>query len=851
MTQSPLKVFDYHSIRYFLIFFCFSILPVSAAFAQETITDIDGNVYETVLIGNQRWIKSNLRVKTYRNGDPIPQIQDPTAWSNARFGAWCFFNNDPTTEDDYGILYNAYAFLDPRGLAPDGTYVTSMCDWAELFVTLEGRNVNYYENKMGDKIKVPGFFNNDNQPNPIFQSNPTNSSGLSIKLGGWRTGTISTYDKGFFYDGNMTGATYHWTTTKDGELNGLPLFRYSLVYRQSYGWDGLNKEVADWGKPIRVIVGVEAEKFTYVTQEQAFCGSNQVSQLQFSVQKPNSFGCTKWLEPNCYNQYKWYKDIDLTILASPNEVMKDGDIYYGKADHIAFNSGFDLAAPCQEEILEVTVRILEPEAPKGEETQVFCAGASIEDLVAVGNEIRWYPSLTSNAALAPGTLIQNSRLYYAENRLGSCINPNRLRVQVQLVSPTRPTAAATQEVCEGTRLSGLTVQGENLVWYTEAGEEVSAETLAADNVTYLVASKVSDCESDRVQVRVVLTGPSLPTAAENQEFCSGARVSELNATGQNIRWYSSESGGSLLDGNTVLADGQRYYATQTVDGCESRSRREVRVTLLTVPEVIAPQLQEFCNTATVADLQATGNNIRWYVDQNLTQELSPTSQLENGRIYFATQTLNGCEGPSLTVQVAINAVAVPRGDGEQGFCTGATIADLVASGSDIRWFASATGGAALANTALIQNGITYFAEQQSGNCRSASRLAVRVTISSTDLPTAAANQTFCTGATVNDIAITGQNIRFYASSSGNDLLSNTEPLVDGRTYFASQTIGGCESSARRSVQVRVPNVSPVTASQSQSFCNAATVTNLQATGSNIRWYTDQNLIQRTYTEQSA
>jgi hypothetical protein len=80
MTQSPLKVFDYHSIRYFLIFFCFSILPVSAAFAQETIIDIDGNVYETVLIGNQRWITSNLRVKTYRNGDPIPQIQDPFAW---------------------------------------------------------------------------------------------------------------------------------------------------------------------------------------------------------------------------------------------------------------------------------------------------------------------------------------------------------------------------------------------------------------------------------------------------------------------------------------------------------------------------------------------------------------------------------------------------------------------------------------------------------------------------------------------------------------------------------------------------------------------------------------------------
>jgi len=841
MTQSPLKVFDYHSIRYFLIFFCFSILPVSAAFAQETIIDIDGNVYETVLIGNQRWITSNLRVKTYRNGDPIPQIQDPFAWGNAKFGAWCYFNNDPSTEEQQGVLYNAYAFLDPRGLAPEGTYVTSMCDWSKLILALEGRsNDNFNDNKVGDKIKVPEFFTIPGN------SNPTNSSGLTIKPSGLRGGTVGYYPGMGVFTNSMS---QFWTTSQFDVYQGIPRYNTIAIYFYLYY---LARDVyeSSFGMSIRLIVGEEPEKFIYGKQEQAFCGNSTVGQLQFSVQKENSFGCVKFPQVECYNQYYWYKDIELTIPANFNEKMNDGDIYFAKAEHVAI-SGFSGIAACQEEILEVTVRILEPEAPKGEETQILCAGASIEDLVAVGDEIRWYPSLTSTSPLSPGTLLQNSRLYYAENRLGSCINPNRLKVQVQLVSPTRPTAAANQEVCQGTRLSGLTVQGENLVWYTEAGEEVSAETLAADNVTYLVASKVSDCESDRVQVRVVLTGPSLPTAAENQEFCSGARVSELNATGQNIRWYSSESGGSLLDGNTVLADGQRYYATQTVDGCESRSRREVRVTLLTVPEVIAPQLQEFCNTATVADLQATGNNIRWYVDQNLTQELSPTSQLENGRIYFATQTLNGCEGPSLTVQVAINAVAVPRGDGEQGFCTGATIADLVASGSDIRWFASATGGAALANTALIQNGITYFAEQQSGNCRSASRLAVRVTISSTDLPTAAANQTFCTGATVNDIAITGQNIRFYASSSGNDLLSNTEPLVDGRTYFASQTIGGCESSARRSVQVRVPNVSPVTASQSQSFCNAATVTNLQATGSNIRWYTDQNLIQRTYTEQSA
>lgn len=958
--------------------------------AQATITDIDGNVYETVVIGNQRWITSNLRVKTYRNGDPIPQIQDPTAWSNARFGAWCYFNNDPSTEEQYGVLYNAYAFLDPRGLAPEGTYVTSMCDWAELYITLEGRNTDYYENKMADKIKVPEFFNNDNTPNPIFHSNPTNSSGLSIRLGGWRTGTISTYDKGFFYDGNMTGATYHWTTTKDGELNGLPLFRYALVYRQSYGWDGLNKEVADWGKPIRVIVGVEAEKFTYVAQEQAFCGSNQVSQLQFSVQKPNSFGCTKWLEPNCYYQYKWYKDIDLTLLADPNEVMKDGDIYYGKANHVPFNSNFDLAASCQEEILEVTVRILELKKPTGPESQVRCAGGTIEDLTAVGEEIRWYPSLTSTTALAPGTVLQNNRLYYAENRIGSCVHPERLRVQVELVSPSAPVAANTQEICEGSLLSALTVQGEDLVWFDASGGEIPSGTLAEHDVTYFVASRVGDCESQKTAVRVLVIpalpvtapqiqefcntatvsnlqatgsnirwyadqdltqqlspnsplengrtyfvtqtlngceGPSLPvqvvisavntpegdseqgfctgalvsnlvasgsdiewfaaatggtalsntlplqngityfaeqrvgncqspsrlavrvtvsstdlpTASGSQTFCTGASITDIAITGQNIRWYASATGSDLLDNTTLLVDGRTYFATQTIGGCESTSRRAVQVRVLNVSPVTAPSTQSFCNTATVSNLQATGSNIKWYADQNLTQLLTPTSPLEDGRTYYATQTIEACEGPSTSVQVSINAVSTPQGDSEQGFCTGALVSDLVATGTDIRWYATVTGGNPLPSNTALQNGNTYYAEQNIGSCNSAERLAVRVTLSSVDLPAASANQTLCMGATISDIEVTGQNILWYGSATGNDLLANTTLLVDGRTYFATQTIGGCESVTRRSVQVRVLNVSPVTAPQNQTFCNTATVSNLQATGSNIRWYADQNL----------
>jgi hypothetical protein len=73
-----------------------------------------------VQVGNQVWMTKNLNVSSYRNGDPIPQVIDPTQWANLTTGAWCYFVNNPATGPMYGRLYNWYAVNDPRGLAPQG-----------------------------------------------------------------------------------------------------------------------------------------------------------------------------------------------------------------------------------------------------------------------------------------------------------------------------------------------------------------------------------------------------------------------------------------------------------------------------------------------------------------------------------------------------------------------------------------------------------------------------------------------------------------------------------------------------------------------------------------------------------
>jgi len=106
---------------------------------------------EYVVIGTQKWTNRNLNVSTYRNGDTIPQVTDPTAWAALTTGAWCYYNNDPTTEATYGKLYNWYAVNDSRGLAPIGYHIPSDTEWTTLINYLGGSGI------AGGKIKETGL----------------------------------------------------------------------------------------------------------------------------------------------------------------------------------------------------------------------------------------------------------------------------------------------------------------------------------------------------------------------------------------------------------------------------------------------------------------------------------------------------------------------------------------------------------------------------------------------------------------------------------------------------------------------------------------------------------------------
>ncbi|MBT6994317.1 MAG: hypothetical protein HN952_05095, partial [Candidatus Cloacimonetes bacterium] len=73
------------------------------------VTDIDGNIYEIVQIGNQIWMAENLKVTHYRNGDAIPTGLSNSSWSSTTSGAYAVYNDNESYADTYGYLYNWYA----------------------------------------------------------------------------------------------------------------------------------------------------------------------------------------------------------------------------------------------------------------------------------------------------------------------------------------------------------------------------------------------------------------------------------------------------------------------------------------------------------------------------------------------------------------------------------------------------------------------------------------------------------------------------------------------------------------------------------------------------------------------
>uniref|UniRef100_UPI0013D39F86 gliding motility-associated C-terminal domain-containing protein n=1 Tax=Flavobacterium fluviatile TaxID=1862387 RepID=UPI0013D39F86 len=291
-------------------------------------------------------------------------------------------------------------------------------------------------------------------------------------------------------------------------------------------------------------------------------------------------------------------------------------------------------------------------------------------------------------------------------------------------------------------------------------------------------------------------------------FCNAATIANLSATGTAIKWYAASTLGSELPTTTALVSGTTYYASQTLNSCESTNRTAVAVTINTTAAPTASAVQSFCNAATIADLSATGTAIKWYATATSGTQLLATTVLVSGTKYYGSQTLNGCESISRTEVTAIlNMTAAPTGNTSQEFCNSAKIEDLIVVGSNIQWFTSATGGVSLNSNVLLINGVKYYASQTINGCQSTNRLSVTAIIKTVPNPTGPGIQQFCseTNPTIADLKVSSNMVVWYDSFTNGNILPFDYRLTDGETFYAGNydSNTNCESSSRLPVTVKI------------------------------------------------
>jgi uncharacterized protein (TIGR02145 family) len=154
-----------------------------------TMTDQEGNVYKTIVIGTQEWMAENLNTSIYRNGDAISTSLDNAAWQSTTSGAWAYYNNDASYACPYGKLYNWYTCVDARQLCPVGWHVPTDDDWSMMinFLDPAADGGNNSSNIAGGMMKATGTIEAATGLWYSPNAEATNSSGFSGVPGGYRT----------------------------------------------------------------------------------------------------------------------------------------------------------------------------------------------------------------------------------------------------------------------------------------------------------------------------------------------------------------------------------------------------------------------------------------------------------------------------------------------------------------------------------------------------------------------------------------------------------------------------------------------------------------------------------------
>ncbi|WP_396210718.1 LamG-like jellyroll fold domain-containing protein, partial [Flavobacterium sp.] len=415
-------------------------------------------------------------------------------------------------------------------------------------------------------------------------------------------------------------------------------------------------------------------------------------------------------------------------------------------------------------------------APTGNVSQLFCATPTptVASLIATGTAIQWYAAATGGSPLASSTALVDGTTYYASQTVNGCESSIRLAVTIEMFNPTISTTNST--ICSG------------------------------NNVSLTANSGITT--SSRFNVGSI--GPSGGYVFYDQgSVINGWRYLEAapvdNGSNNGIGCYCT----AIPNTSTSIGAGLSNTSSWINSGCNTNG--------------------SWVNTSTI--YQANGNS-GWFIPSKDEVNLMYTNlKLNNLGNFLNVQYWSSSPAP-------YGSCGVNGGAWVQNFQTGNFVSEYrsgfggagnlrlvrrFVTGMPFTTYLWSTG----ATTATINPSptatTTYWCDVTVNGvtCRKEVTIAVN---SIPAAPTGTATQTFCAtpAPTITNLMATGTGIQWYAAASGGSPLASTTVLGDGTTYYASQTVNGCESNTRLAINISLNN--PTVTVSNTTICPGQTTT---------------------------
>lgn len=283
---------------------------------------------------------------------------------------------------------------------------------------------------------------------------------------------------------------------------------------------------------------------------------------------------------------------------------------------------------------------------------------------------------------------------------------------------------------------GSTSSINSILWST--GETTSSINPSPLETTTYWVDVTANGITCRKSITINVQNSPPPSGSESQSFCEGKSIEDIAINGSSIKWYPLINSNNPINRNSLLSNATNYFASQTINGCESEDRLEVNIQITHPEKPTGETIQRFCNSKTINDLSVIGSDIKWYSTSVSLMTLNNTSVLSDGESYYATQTINGCESEN-RFKTTVNLISIPNvnGSSPQVFCTEdqSTLKNIVVNGGTPQWYSTFTNGSPISESQKLQDKTTYYASNidKVSGCESPQRLAVSIELINCDV----------------------------------------------------------------------------------------------------------------------